>query len=199
MYLYEEKCTKCDYKKTIDHFEIGYNPLSGAYQSIIEYKFCGDCNGYEKWFLGEGLPDVNQEKYGGLNSMFLKGIKSDLERKLHTIDKLKNKRNFINQFFIDFKIRNINTAIGKNEAEIKLLEEQIRKSITDSLSIKYYKQKSPVPRCLNCSGETSLSNPMHKCGGELNLGLDKSVHYYPDLEYGKIMYYDSEGYVFDSK
>jgi len=188
------KCSNCNYKSWIEDSLTKFVPISSSYESKLDYLFCESCNKYQVWFLGKGVPNYGELKFGGLTDRFLESNLYSIKRKKNRIVGL-NKKSFpLGRIFTYFKIKNLKKEILNLEEEVSLLNEQIKNSELNSPSIKYYSENKIKPKCLVCSGENYVENPKHHCGGNLYIKNDDDTLVNGRLVEEKILY-DEEGYV----
>ena len=188
------KCSNCNYKSWIEDSLTKFVPISSSYESKLDYLFCESCNKYQVWFLGKGVPNYGELKFGGLTDRFLESKLSIIKRKENRIVEL-NKKSFpLWRIFTYFKIKNLKKEILNLEEEVSLLNEQIKNSELNSPSIKYYSENKIKPKCLVCSGEKFIENPKHDCGGSLFIKDDEDIFITGSVVEEKTLY-DEEGYV----
>ena len=188
------KCSNCNYKSWIEDSLTKFVPINGIYESKLDYLFCESCIKYQVWFLGKGVPNYSELKFGGLTDKFLKSKLNNIKRKKNRIVELNKKSFLFSSIFTYFKIKNLKKGINKLEEEVSLLNEQIENSQTNSLSIKYYSENKIKPKCLVCSREKCTENPKHDCGGNLFIKDDEDTFMTGRVVEEKI-FYDEEGYV----
>jgi len=188
------KCSNCNYKSWIEDSLTKFVPIRSSYESKLDYLFCESCNKYQVWFLGKGVPNYGELKFGGLTDSFLESKLYSIIRKKNRIVGL-NKKSFpLGRIFTYFKIKNLKKEISKLEEEVSLLNEQIENSESNSPSIKYYSENKIKPKCLVCSGEKFIENPKHDCGGSLFIKDDEDIFITGSVVEEKTLY-DEEGYV----
>ena len=188
------KCSNCNYKSWVEDSLSKFVPEKGIYESKLDYLFCESCNKYQVWFLGKGVPNYGELKFGGLTDRFLESKLSIIKRKENRIVEL-NKKSFpLWRIFTYFKIKNLKKEILNLEEEVSLLNEQIKNSESNSPSIKYYSENKIKPKCLVCSGEKFIENPKHECGGSLFIKDDEDIFITGSVVEEKTLY-DEEGYV----
>ena len=188
------KCSNCNYKSWVEDSLTKFVPENGIYESKLDYLFCESCNKYQVWFLGKGVPNYGELKFGGLTDRFLESKLSIIKRKENRIVEL-NKKSFpLWRIFTYFKIKNLKKEILNLEEEVRLLNEQIKNSELNSPSIKYYSENKIKPKCLVCSGEKFIENPKHDCGGSLFIKDDEDIFITGSVVEEKTLY-DEEGYV----
>lgn len=188
------KCSNCNYKSWIEDSLTKFVPIRSSYESKLDYLFCESCNKYQVWFLGKGVPNYGELKFGGLTDRFLESNLYSIKRKKNRIVGL-NKKSFpLGRIFTYFKIKNLKKEILNLEEEVSLLNEQIKNSELNSPSIKYYSENKIKPKCLVCSGEKFIENPKHDCGGSLFIKDDEDIFITGSLVEEKTLY-DEEGYV----
>jgi hypothetical protein len=188
------KCSNCNYKSWVEDSLTKFVPENGIYESKLDYLFCESCNKYQVWFLGKGVPNYGELKFGGLTDRFLESKLSIIKRKENRIVEL-NKKSFpLWRIFTYFKIKNLKKEILNLEEEVSLMNEQIKNSELNSPSIKYYSENKIKPKCLVCSGEKFIENPKHECGGSLFIKDDEDILFTGSVVEEKTLY-DEEGYV----
>ena len=188
------KCSNCNYKSWVEDSLTKFVPINSIYESKLDYLFCESCNKYQVWFLGKGVPNYGELKFGVLTDKFLESKLNNIKRKENRIVEL-NKKSFpLSRIFTYFKIKNLKKEIVNLEEEVSLLNLQIINSQTNSLSIKYYSENKIKPKCLVCSGEKFIENPKHECGGSLFIKNDDDIFITGRVVEEKILY-DEEGYV----
>ena len=188
------KCSNCNYKSWVEDSLTKFVPENGIYESKLDYLFCESCNKYQVWFLGKGVPNYGELKFGGLTDRFLESKLSIIKRKENRIVEL-NKKSFpLWRIFTYFKIKNLKKEILNLEEEVSLMNEQIKNSELNSPSIKYYSENKIKPKCLVCSGEKFIENPKHECGGSLFIKDDEDIFITGSGVEEKTLY-DEEGYV----
>ena len=188
------KCSNCNYKSWVEDSLTKFVPENGIYESKLDYLFCESCNKYQVWFLGKGVPNYGELKFGGLTDRFLESKLSIIKRKENRIVEL-NKKSFpLWRIFTYFKIKNLKKEILNLEEEVSLMNEQIKNSELNSPSIKYYSENKIKPKCLVCSGEKFIENPKHECGGSLFIKDDEDIFITGSVVEEKTLY-DEEGYV----
>ena len=188
------KCSNCNYKSWVEDSLTKFVPENGIYESKLDYLFCESCNKYQVWFLGKGVPNYGELKFGGLTDRFLESKLSIIKRKENRIVEL-NKKSFpLWRIFTYFKIKNLKKEILNLDEEVSLMNEQIKNSELNSPSIKYYSENKIKPKCLVCSGEKFIENPKHDCGGSLFIKDDEDIFITGSVVEEKTLY-DEEGYV----
>lgn len=188
------KCSNCNYKSWVEDSLTKFVPIRSNYESKLDYLFCEKCNKYQVWFLGKGIPNYSELKFGGMTNMYLESKLNGIKRNKRTIEELNQKTFFFSSILTYFKIKNLKKEISKLEEEVSLLNEQIKNSESNSPSIKYYSENKIKPKCLVCSGENYVENPKHHCGGNLYIKNDDDTLVNGRLVEEKILY-DEEGYV----
>ena len=188
------KCSNCNYKSWIEDSLTKFVPIRSNYESKLDYLFCEKCSKYQVWFLGKGIPNYSELKFGGMTNMYLESKLNSIKRNKRTIEELNQKTFLFSSIITYFKIKNLKKEISKLEEEVSLLNEQIENSESNSPSIKYYSENKIKPKCLVCSGENYVENPKHHCGGNLYIKNDDDTLVNGRLVEEKILY-DEEGYV----
>ena len=188
------KCSDCNYKSWIEDSLTKFVPIRSSYESKLDYLFCESCNKYQVWFLGKGVPNYGELKFGGMTNMYLESKLNSIKRNKRTIEELNQKTFLFSSIITYFKIKNLKKEILNLEEEVSLLNEQIKNSELNSPSIKYYSENKIKPKCLVCSGDNYIENPKHHCGGNLYIKNDDDTLVNGRLVEEKTLY-DEEGYV----
>jgi hypothetical protein len=180
-------CTNCDYQESTIQAPIKIEPLPGVKKSQIEERWCFDCSGIRRCFLGKGFDYINKNQK--LISGFLFGG-NDIDSIKARIEVLKRniKYNPFYWFTSDFK------EIKK--LEIKLIEainqEKLLAELRDEAKL-FYENNPTKPKCLICGSlnvsERHWEADKHICGGSFkceNSDTRYSVRSYELIQYDSI-------------
>lgn len=176
-------CSNCDFQ---DHTVSGpfrVEAMPGVYKSIIEHRWCDDCQGIRRCFTGK--PDIYKLydlEYEPRKDIIFTWRRKNLDEIISRIDELENIKTKKSFFFLT-----------KESKELKLLRVSIAKC--DELTKKstfFYNTMKPKPRCLICGGEkvnnVEWNLDRHSCGGVFKLtdsGWKGSVHSYTVIKYNE--------------
>lgn len=199
-YLFVWGCTHCEYKESTIAGPLQIKPLLGILKSKIETRWCNNCNGIRKCFMGKGHDYIPGEepnskalhwRYKDIDEIKLEILKINNE-----ISKLENQKK--SQMFF---------SLSKEHKNLKRLYEKLPelkinyKLYFESLLIckdlskqahNFYNRIKPLPKCLSC-GNDNISNSewnydRHKCGGSFirkNADIRFSVTEYELIQYNE--------------
>ena len=99
------KCSNCNYKSWIEDSLTKFVPIRRYYESKLDYLFCEKCSKYQVWFLGKGIPNYSELKFGGMTNMYLESKLNSIKRNKRTIEELNQKTFLFSSIITYFKIR----------------------------------------------------------------------------------------------
>ncbi|GAB1449113.1 hypothetical protein MASR2M44_21360 [Bacteroidota bacterium] len=157
-------CTGCSYQESTVQAPVRIEPLPGVMKSKIEERWCYNCQGIRRCFLGEGF-DFTVPEQTALSKYLDKVNNPELLReKIRTL-KQTHKFNPVYWFSPDYE-------------EVKELEKKLQEMLDHKNMLQtrtdeareFYARNPAKPRCLDCSSHEvsalSWENDKHSCGGK---------------------------------
>ena len=197
-YYFRWSCSKCDYNERLLHGPLRIEPQIGIPQSKLEFRWCYECNGIRKCFIGIGhLYKPGDEP----NSKAPRWKYNNIEK---IQDEILNLRNNINLLEAKKKSSLFFSFTSKSKELVKLKENliQAQKDLVnydESLKIcnkltkqtlTFYENLQPDPKCLTCGsndiGNFEWDRDQHSCGGKFikeDLGRFGTVNQYEKIQY----------------
>ncbi len=199
-YYFRWSCSKCDYNERLLHGPLRIEPQEGVPKSKLEFRWCNECNGIRKCFIGightfkPGDEPNSKAPYWKYNS--IEKVQSEISNLSNKVNELEAEKKSSLFFSFSSKSKEL-SKLKENlkETEKDLIKYQESVNICNKLTEqtrKYYENLKPVPKCLTC-GSANISAvewnvDQHYCGGKFkqeDLGRFGTVNEYKRIRYNQ--------------
>lgn len=156
-------CTGCEFTDSTILAPFGVKPKSGIPRSLIEERWCNDCNGIRRCFTGKGYNFEFRDIPGNIIDFWVYKNLEELNDAFKPLEKLRISNEKFSQTEDYKKWSDINNKI----TEYKAAQQKIAELTKESFD--FYEKNIAEPKCLICGstnvGKVQWNLDHHSCGG----------------------------------